>query len=263
MDPAEAYDSYLVPAMFEPWSREVIQRAKVWNGDKVLDVACGTGIVACRIAGTGATVTGFDLTPAMLDQARKRAASERVTVKWVAGNAERLPFPDGSFDLVTCQQGLQYVPDRARAVREMRRVIAPGGRAVVACWAGLDHHPPYKVVDEVVRRHFGPGGFTLPFSLGDEAELKQLLTAARFHAVAIDTVTRTVRFPDPAMFVAMSLTAAAGFFPDIVALEPAARAAKIEAAVAECTPALASWIEGDHVVMQKVSMLAVGRVKTV
>jgi ubiquinone/menaquinone biosynthesis C-methylase UbiE len=260
VDPAEAYDSYLVPAMFEPWSREVIQRAKVWSGDRVLDVACGTGIVACRIAATGAKVTGLDLTPAMLAQAKKRAESERVSVKWVEGSAERLPFDDASFDLVTCQQGLQFVPDRARALAEMRRVIAPGGRAVIACWTGLDHHPAYKLVHEISSRHFGDAGFAAPFSLGDEAYFRQLMGAARFHAVAVDTVTRTVRFPEPAAFATLSLTAAAAFFPGLANLEPEARAATIAAAAAECTPALTGYVEGEHLVVQKTSMLAVGRV---
>jgi ubiquinone/menaquinone biosynthesis C-methylase UbiE len=262
VNPAEAYDSYLVPAMFEPWSREIIQRAKVWNGDRVLDVACGTGIIACRIAATGAKVTGLDLTPAMLEQAKKRAEAERVSVTWVERSAESLPFPDGSFDLVTCQQGLQFVPDRARALREMRRVTAPGGRVVIACWAGLDHHPAYKVLDEIASRHFGQGGFHLPFSLGDEAHFRELMNAARFHAVAVDTVTRTVRFPEPAAFARLSLTAAAAFFPAIAGLDPEDRAARISAAAEECTPALAGYAEGDHLVVATTSMLAVGRVPT-
>lgn len=260
MNPAEAYDSYLVPAMFEPWSREVISRAKVWNGDRVLDVATGTGIVACRIAATGATVTGLDLTPAMLDQARKRSAAERVAVTWIERSAEQLPFSAGSFDLVTCQQGLQFMPDRARGLAEMRRVIAPGGRAVVACWAGLDHQPAVKVLDAVARKHFGPGGMGAPFSLGDETVFRSLMTAAGFHAVVVDTVTRTVRFPEPATFVAMSLSASAAFFPDISGLPPDELAARISVASAEATPALASWSEGDHLVMPQTSMIAVGRV---
>ena len=262
MNPAEAYDRYLVPSLFEPWSRELIKRAQVWKGDRVLDVACGTGIVACRIAGTGAQVTGLDLTPGMLAQARVRAAEEGVSVTWVERSAETLPFAAGSFDLVTCQQGLQFVPDRAAAAKEMRRVLAPGGRAVIACWTGLEGQPGYLPLHEVARRHFGERGFSAPFSLGGEAVLRGLLAGAGFAPIAIETVTRVVRFPDPQTFVRLSLVAAAGFFPELAALDPAAREAKIEAAAAEATPALADRIEGDQLVMSTESMLAVGRVKT-
>src|SRR5687767_208955 len=103
MADAETYDTYLVPALFEPWSRDLIKRAQVWKGDKVLDVACGTGIVACRIAATGAAVTGIDTAADMLERARLRATEEGVGVKWIEGTAEALPFRQPAFDLVTCQ----------------------------------------------------------------------------------------------------------------------------------------------------------------
>src|SRR5688500_18685854 len=124
---ASTYDRYLVPAIFEPWSRELIKRALVWKGDRVLDVACGTGIVACRIAASGATVTGIDPAADKLAQAKLRAADEGVGVTWIEGTALSLPVRQPAFDLVTCQQGLQFTGDPALAAREMRRVIAPGG----------------------------------------------------------------------------------------------------------------------------------------
>src|SRR5262245_24835290 len=127
---AETYDSYLVPAIFEPWSRELIKRAQVWKGDRVLDVACGTGVVACRIASSGATVTAIDSDATRIDAAKRRASEEGVAVKWMTGSALALPIRQPAFDLVTCQQGIAHVDDPALAAREMRRVIAPGGRAV-------------------------------------------------------------------------------------------------------------------------------------
>ena len=225
--PAEAYDSFLVPAIFEPCSRDLIQRAKVFRGDRVLDVATGTGIVACRIAATGAKVTGLDPAPAMLEQARKRAAAEGVGVTWVERSAESLPFAAKAFDLVICQHGLQHVGDRAAAVKEMRRVVAPGGRAVIACWAGVDTHPVHELLDEIGFFGAGDGGTSSPFSLGDEAALRQLLTGARFHAVAVERVTRTVRVPEPERF-----------------------------------PALAGFVEGDQLVFPLTSHIAIGRVPT-
>ena len=248
---AEVYDSYLVPAIFEPWSRDLIKRAQVWKGDRVLDVACGTGIVAARIAATGAKVTGVDDAPAMLEQAKRRAAEEGVGVTWRSASAEALPFRAPEFDLVTCQQGLQLVGDRALAAREMRRVIAPGGRAVIACWCALDRQPLFGVLDEIATRHLG-AGLGAAFSIGDEATLQKLLTDAKFFAVAVEAVTRQVRIPDPARFCSVMLASVAE------APDPGALAA----ATAEAQAALASFVDGEALVGPTTSLIAVGRVKT-
>jgi len=258
---AEAYDAYLVPALYEPWSRELIGRAKIWRGDRALDVACRTGIIACRIAATGAQVTGLDPSAAALAQARTRAAAEGVSVTFVEHDALALPFPAASFDVVTCQQALQLAPDRLAAARELRRVLAPGGRAVVSCWAGLDHHPAYALVDEVATRHLGDG-VAAAFAFGDEVALRKLLAEARFFAVAVETVTRTMRFPEPDQFVARTLHAAALASPVIAALDPDTRAARIAAAAAEATPGLDRFVEGEHAVFPMTAVVGVGRVRT-
>ncbi len=250
MADAETYDSYLVPAIFEPWSREVIKRAQVWKGDRVLDLACGTGIVACRIAGTGAVVTGLDLDASRLERARMRASEESVSVKWVEGSAETLPFREPAFDLVTCQQGLQFVADRAKATREMRRVIVPGGRAVIACWLPIEHQGPFAAIDEVAARHVGKR-HVHPFSFGDQAALSKLLTDAKFFAIAIETVTRQVRLPDPTRFATMALTTISG--------EPAE---SLTAAIADGVEALAPFVVDDVLQFPMMSLLAVARVKT-
>lgn len=231
----ETYDAYLVPAIFEPWSRELINRAQVWNGDRVLDVACGTGIVACRIAARGAAVTGIDPAGDRVARARLRAADEGVAVKWMEGAAEALPFRQPAFDLVTCQQGLQFASDRALAAREMRRVIAPGGRAVIATWCSLDQQGPYAALEAVANRPL----FGATFSLGDAAALNKLLVDAKFFAVKVETVTRQVRVPDPARFAAAMLG------PDTDGLA-----------------ALAPFIDGDQLVFALTSLIAVARVKT-
>jgi ubiquinone/menaquinone biosynthesis C-methylase UbiE len=258
---AEVYDTYLVPALFEPWAREVIQRAKVWSGDRALDVACGTGIVACRLAATGAKVTGADISADMLAQARRRAAAEQVAVTFVERPAEALRFPAASFDLVTCQQGLQFTADRAAAARELRRVVAPGGRAVVACWAALALHPAYVALDQATVRHIGPIGFAKPFSFGDEAALRALLTAARFHAVAVETVTRPVRFPDVETFVVRSLETILALVPELADLGPEARTERFAAATADVAAAL-GVAAGEPVSFATTCHLGVGRVKT-
>jgi ubiquinone/menaquinone biosynthesis C-methylase UbiE len=248
---ADTYDSYLVPAIFEPWSRELIKRAQVWKGDRVLDVATGTGVVACRIAGTGAKVTGLDVDASRLALARQRASDEGVSVTWIEGSADALPIRQPSFELVTCQQGLQFISDRAAAVREMRRVIVPGGRAVIACWLPIDQQGPFAVIDDIAAKHTGKR-HVHPFSFGDEVALNKLLVDAKFFAIAIEIVTRQVRLPDPARFATMALTTISG--------EPVE---SLTAAIADGVDALAPFVVDDGVLQFPMkSLLAVARVKT-
>ncbi len=249
MADAETYDSYLVPAIFEPWSRELIKRAQVWKGDRVLDVACGTGIVACRIAGTGAKVTGIDIDASRLELARRRASEESVSVTWREGSGEALPFRQPEFELVTCQQGLQFMADRAKAAREMKRVIAPGGRAVIACWLPIDQQGPFAVVDDIAAKHTGKR-HVQPFSFGDKDALNKVLVDAKFFAIAIETVVRQVRLPDPARFATMALTT--------IADQPAE---SLTAAIDEAVAALATYIVDDALQFKLSSLVAVARVK--
>lgn len=128
-NPAEAYERYLVPAIFLPSGEDLIRRAAPVGEERVL-VACGTGAVARQVAplvGTGGMVVGLDLSPAMLAVARGLPVPGGAAIEWREGSAGALPFPEGSFDLVLCQQGLQFFPDRAAALRDMRRVLRPGG----------------------------------------------------------------------------------------------------------------------------------------
>lgn len=248
MTDAETYDSYLVPALFEPWSRELIKRAQVWKGDRVLDVACGTGIVACRIAATGATVTGLDAAADRIERAKQRASEEGVGVKWLEGTAEALPFRQPAFDLVTCQYGLPFFSDRALALREMRRVIAPGGRVVIATWGAVEQQGPYAAIDELVHRHTGNHNLA-PYSLHEPAVLNKLLVDAKFFAVNVETVTRQVRVPDPDRFARVVVGNSAGTTPD-------------DALVAEAKTLLAPFIDGEQLAFPTTALLAVGRVKT-
>src|SRR4051794_20618023 len=119
---AEIYEEYLVPAIFGPWASLVVDLAPPCLGDRVLDAACGTGIVAraaaTRVGPTGAVI-GVDLNAAMLAIARSMAIGHKA-VDWVEGSVDNLNFPGESFDIVYCQLGLQYFPDRVAALREMR-----------------------------------------------------------------------------------------------------------------------------------------------
>lgn len=245
---ANDYDDYIVPAINEPWSRELIKRAQVWKGDRVLDVATGGGIVACRIAGTGAQVTGIDPDAASLARARARAAEEHVSVKWLEGAAEALPFRSPAFDLVTCREGLQFTADRALALREMRRVIAPGGRAVLSTWTAVEQQGAYAVLDEVAQARCGKQ-FGAAFSLTDGAVLDKLLVDAKFFAITVETVTRQVRISDPQRFARVVL---GGLLGD----------ALTEDLVAEAVVKLAPFIEGEQLQFPMSSLIATARVKT-
>ncbi len=136
-NPAQTYEKYFVPYKFRPWTEELLERAMPQPGERVLDVACGTGIVARMVAqrtNGQAQLAGLDLSPAMLEVARSASEREGLEIAWHEGSASALPFPDGSFDLVLVQQGLQFFPDKAAAAGEMYRVLAPNGRAVTSTW---------------------------------------------------------------------------------------------------------------------------------
>ena len=185
---AEAYERHLVPALFAPFAERLIERAQPQAGDRVLDVACGTGIVARLATTRGASAAGLDLNASMIEVARATAPS----LEWITGDATELPFPDGSFDLVLCQAGLQFFPDRTAAVAEMRRVLAPQGGLAILVWRAIEHQPAWLKLAEALDRHAGPEAGALmraPFTFSDAAELKQLVGGS------VRIVIETVSFP--------------------------------------------------------------------
>jgi SAM-dependent methyltransferase len=190
---AEAYERYLVPAFFGPFADRLIELAAPRATDRVLDVACGTGIVARRVAPLAKTTTGVDLNEGMLAVAR----AAEPAVDWLAGDACALPLPDASFDLVLCQQGVQFLPDRTTGLREMRRVLAPGGRLAVSVWRAAEHNPGWLRLAEALERHAGEAGAMMraPFSLSDGAELRDLVRSAGFRDVATHIRVLPVWFP--------------------------------------------------------------------
>jgi len=146
--------------MFAPCATQLLDLAAVEPGERVLDVACGTGIVARRAAarvGAGGVVAGSDVNEGMLEVAAATAIDLPVRIEWHRADATALPLPDGAFDVVCCQQGLQFVPDPPLALREARRVLTPGGRLALAVWRSIDHHPVFAAFVRALERHAGPG----------------------------------------------------------------------------------------------------------
>jgi SAM-dependent methyltransferase len=223
--PAEIYEQWLVPSVFEALTGRFLATLQPRSGMRALDVACGTGIVARRIAGVvgpSGRVTGLDLNPAMIDVARTTAERAHLAIDWHTGRAESLPFADASFDLVVCQQGLQFTVDKSAAVAEMRRVLAPGGSVAVSVWQGLDRHPVYAALHEAVLRVLHAPAFQAPFSLGG-VELGQLFENAGFERVTIDSLTIDAHFAYPERFAELMIESASAAIPVLQQLDAAAR----------------------------------------
>ncbi len=194
---AEAYEALHVPALFGEWAPRVLDAAKVGTGHAVLDVACGTGILArtaARRVGSSGRVVGVDPNPGML------VVAERLddTIDWRQGTAEELPVEDRSFDRVVSQFGIMFFPDPERAVQEMVRALAPGGRFAIAVWDSLENTPAYAREVDLLHRMAGPGAadaLRAPFVLGDRGAVQQMIEGAASSPVDASTVEGRGRFP--------------------------------------------------------------------
>ena len=204
---AEIYERELVPAVFGPWAPRVVDLAELRPGLRVLDVACGTGVVArlaAEAVGVDGHVAGLDLNRSMLEIAAALPPVEGAAIEWVEAGAQALPFSDASFDVVCCQLGLQFFPDREGALREMKRVLVPDGRAVVMVWREIERSPGFSALASALGRTISSQAEELvraPFTLGDADELSTLLEAAGLRECAIRAETGTVRFASVPAFV--------------------------------------------------------------
>jgi len=194
---ADVYEEFFLPALFQEWPPRMVDAARVGAGQKVLDVACGTGVlagVASHCVGATGRVVGLDCNDGMLAVARRRAPQ----IEWRQGRAEALPFASDSFDAVMSQFGLMFFDDRRAAIREMSRVLRPGGRLVLAVWDTLENTPGYAAVTELLQRLFGEavaGALRAPYALGDREGLRALLGEAGVPDAQITTHKGTARFP--------------------------------------------------------------------
>jgi len=202
-DAAQLYERYVVPYILGPWAPSLVDAASVSSGDRVLDIACGTGVVtrvAAQRAGKAARVVGLDLNPGMLAVARSLPAL--AAVEWLQRSALDLGLPDASFDVVLCQQGLQFFPDRALAVREMHRVLDEGGRLALSVWnsAGVYNSAVGDALEELVGRETAVR-FRASRNVPGKEEILSLMTAAGFRDVEIRVARRDTHLPAPDKFV--------------------------------------------------------------
>ncbi|TJW44306.1 MAG: methyltransferase domain-containing protein [Mesorhizobium sp.] len=209
---AELYERYLVPAITALWTADLVDRAAPQSGERVLDVACGTGVVARSAAermGDG-QVVGLDINAGMLAVARSMPRSAGPNIDWYEGSALEMPFPDATFDLVLCQLGLQFFPDRSSALGEMFRVLVPNGRLALSVFSAIEHTPAAKALADALDRHVGPGASATKrseHSLADADELYRLVAGAGFRHVTVHTTTQNIRFPSPKEYVRLQLAA--------------------------------------------------------
>jgi SAM-dependent methyltransferase len=194
--PAVVYDERFVPALFAPWSRVIVRAAQIDLNQHVLDVACGTGVLACAAAdrvGPAGKVAGLDPNSDMLAVARRKSS----WIEWRDGRAEALPWPGETFDAVVSQFGMMFFDSPSDALREMMRVLRPGGHLAVAVCDALDHSPGYAALAALLQGLFGPrvaDAFRAPFALGDAQRLRALCDHAGMPDARVEQRHGTVRF---------------------------------------------------------------------
>ena len=177
--PSEIYERFMVPAMFAEWSKVLLGLVPPQPGDRVLDLACGTGIVARTadpMVQPGGEVIGLDFNASQIVTARSIDSS----IEWLVGDAASLPFADQEFDLVVCQQGFQFSPDGIQAVREIHRVLKPGGRVGISVWASIERCPGYPALVHALERRVVASAASLIQMKGDSTEISRLFSDGGF-----------------------------------------------------------------------------------
>lgn len=251
---AQNYEDHFVPAIGTPFALRLLATAQLAPGERVLDVACGTGLaarLAAEAVGPQGTVAGLDPTPGMLELARSVSPAG---IDWYEAPAESMPLPDASFDVVLCSMGLQFFEDKVQGLREMRRVLAPGGRAVVSTPGPTP--PLFEAIDAALTDHVGSEASCFVhavFSVHDPSEARELFTAAGFDEVEVETGTIPLRVDLPADFFwqyvqSTPLAAVAA------RLDEAARAALERDVVERCQP----FVKGDATVMEPGVLVVTG-----
>ncbi|PWJ09929.1 class I SAM-dependent methyltransferase [Jannaschia seohaensis] len=203
---AYRYQSVLVPVIFEPWARELIHRADPREGEHILDLACGTGVVSRQVAKHRAnlgSLTGVDHSSEMLEVARILAEEADLDARWIEADAGALPFDDDCFTLAFCQQALQFFPDKPAALSELRRVLKPGGRVAACVQKELEINPMLKAQASALDAHVGRSAgdaVRAICGLPDGDEIRRLFEDAGFQDVEVEATTLILHHPDAKAF---------------------------------------------------------------
>jgi ubiquinone/menaquinone biosynthesis C-methylase UbiE len=254
----ELYERWLVAPLFRPWVDEVFDAVALQPDDRVLDVGCGTGIVA-RVArerlGPRSRVTGIDINPGMLDVARSVAPA----IDWREGDVRQLPLRPGErFDVVVCQQGVQFFPDKPAAVASMASALADGGRLALLTWRPLSETPFFHELNDVVERHLGPFTDTR-HNYGESQPLADLLDASGLKEVGVTTLARTIRFENPTVLLRLNTMAVLGMIRAARQMDEPTRTATLDRIVADSAGVVARYADGPGVAFAIATNLAIGR----
>jgi ubiquinone/menaquinone biosynthesis C-methylase UbiE len=259
--PAQTYESFMVPFRFRPWAGQLLDRLELSPGMKVLDVACGTGIVARtaagRLKGTG-QIVGIDMNPSMIEVAAEAAAREGFSISWEVGKAESLPYPDGSFDLVTIQQGLQFFPDKVGALRECFRVLVPGGTLAVGIWSSLERQGIQKAYAEAIERVTGAPSMHAPYGAVTPESLQMLLEEGGFGSISLEEVTIELTFDDPSSFIERMVESTSAGVPTMHSRSEAERRALSATVTRETADAVRAATVDGRLVTKSTAYIATG-----
>lgn len=255
----EAYEKYLVPAIFKKWAGYLVEQAGLKPGDRILDLCCGTGIVACTAAahiGMNNLIAGLDINEGMLAVARKTSSRMYPEIEWHPGDASAIPFTDGSFDAVLCQQAFQFFPDPPAVLNEMYRVLVPNGRLAINVLRPIQYSPAYIILANILEEHAGTQAGAImrsPFPSWTIEQLRDLMTDAKFRNVHIQTVITPIRFPSAEEFLIRE-AASSPLAGSINALSFDAR----EKLIADIEEALIEYTDDDGIVFPMETYIAVG-----
>lgn len=258
---ADAYEAHLVPTIFLELAERLVRMAEVAPGQRVLDAACGTGVVAraaARRVRSGGGVTAVDINQDMLTTARRVADETGVAIEFLQADVTDLPFADDRFDVAMCQEALQFVPDPTVALRELARVTATGGRLAVSVLRGLDRHEAYATFARLLGEHAGPQAATMmasPFAFGGVGRLRAVAGDAGLVDVRVRIGVGSERFASVEDFVRQE-AASSPLAGPLGALHEDRRAAL----VAALTTALADHIDDGGLAFPNETLVLTARV---